>query len=426
MKFKDYLAQKGISESDFAEKSADEVAVIYGEYISEIHGKQAKSLDDMKKEMEGFATDEQLKGIQEKVDKQINEMKNLQNAYEKQMKAMKSKAEKSIKDQFKSAFLEKKDELIKLKDSPDNSVIIKAPVPMTFTASVTGDHVARVEIDTERYETPRRSPFVAELVNVGNTNAKTYYYVEKVNREGGATMTAEGAVKPQLDWEYEETSLSPKKLPVIVTISKEMLDDIPNIVNDVYDEIRESIELAMDDQLLNGDGTGDNITGIAENATPFTAGGLANEVTSANKLDVLRAAIAQVSRSEYTPTRIVLSVDDHALLDLQKGDDGHYLMPPFISSGGMVVAGISIVSNTNVPNDTFYVGDFSRYKVKIREGIVIDVGYRGSADDWVKNFVSFRGEMRFFGFIPASHFGAIVSGTFTVAEALLDPDVADS
>lgn len=37
---------------------------------------------------------------------------------------------------------------------------------------------------------------------------------------------------------------------------------------------------------------------------------------------------------------------------------------------------------------------------------MIDMGYKDG--DWQKNFVSFRGEARFFGYIPTNHFGAIV------------------
>jgi len=165
-------------------------------------------------------------------------------------------------------------------------------------------------------------------------------------------MTAEGVLKPVGDWNLVEKTLNPKKVAFIVTVSKEMLDDIDGMAQDVVAEIREQIIEVMEEQWLTGDGTGDNISGISDNATPFASGSLAGTIDGANNSDVLRAAIKQVQLNNFYPTAILVSPDDAAKMDLQKGTDGHYLLPPFSSNDNTVVtqtdiAGLTL-SGTNI------------------------------------------------------------------------------
>ena len=99
-------------------------------------------------------------------------------------------------------------------------------------------------------------------------------------------------------------------------------------------------------------------------------------------------------------------------------------LPPFATVGGTKVKGLPIVTSSKLTQGEAYVGNFKRYKAKIRENITLDMGYRGAQGDWEKNMVSFLGEQRFFGFIRSDHYGSIVKIDFDVAKALLDPDVA--
>jgi HK97 family phage major capsid protein len=370
--------------------------------------------DALKTELEALktqgATAEQVKSLET----MVKDLKDAQT----------SKAENAnvtFYEALKNAIIDKKDEISALKNSSSGSVkleVNKAVVDMTFATNTTG-RIGRVEVDSNIYGLQRKTPFIGDLISLGTTNARTFVYVDKTGFEGAPEMTAEGALKPVGDWNLVEKTLNPKKVAFIVTISKEMLDDIDGMAQDVVSEIREQIIEVMEDQWLNGDGLGDNISGISDNATPFAAGSLAGTFgTTANNYDALRAAIKQVQLNNFYPTAILVSPDDAAKMDLEKGTDGHYIMPPFTSNDNTLVKGIRVVVNNYIDSGDFYVGDFTRYKGKLREGIAIDMGYKDG--DWQKNFVSFRGEARFFGYIPTNHFGAIVKGDFTTAIAALN------
>ena len=333
---------------------------------------------------------------------------------------------KTLKESIKASLIQNKKQIGSLKDNAEAKVTItvKAVQAMTFATNTSGN-IGRVQRDSEVYRALRRTPMLLDMVNSSTTNASLFEWVEKTGYEGGVTMVAEGAVKPQGDWDLALFSQKPKKDAIIVTVSKEMLDDIDGMAQDIEDEIYEQIRLFTESAVLNGDGTGNNIVGLNANATPFTAGAFLNTVVSANEFDCLRVAVNQIELNNDFPNYILMHPTDATKMELVKdATTSQYILPPFASVDGTTIKGLPVRTSTLVAQGVAYVGNFNRYKAKTREDIVFTMGYRGAQGDWEKNMVSFLGEQRFFGFIPAVHYGSIVKVDFAVAKALLDPAVA--
>lgn len=409
-KFLSFLTSKGHTKESFEALEAEKQADLQNEYLGTIE-----------EQLEKTQSKEDAKAELEKAKKELKE--ELAKEVANQLLEQTSKGNdnnESFYEALKNEIISKKDEIAQLKNSSGGSVkleVNKAVVNMTFATNTTG-RIGRVEGDNTFYGVERNRPFLGDLISLGTTNARTFYWIDKTGYEGAPTMTAEGALKPVGDYNLVEKTANPKKVAFIVTISKEMLDDIDGMTQDVIAEIREQIMDVMEQQWLAGDGTGDNISGILDNATPFAAGSLAGTVNEANEYDVLRAAIKQVNLNNFYPNAILLNPSDAAQMDLDKGTDGHYLLPPFSSSDNTIIKGVRVVVSNYVTAGDFIVGDLTRYKGKMRENITIDMGYKDG--DWQKNFVSFRGEARFFGYIPTNHYGAIVTGDFTTAKAALE------
>lgn len=421
--FKQFLEEKGITNEAFATKEASEVAALYSEYNAAcfkslqtgLDGKASKDdMPNINETLKGYVATATFEAVKTQLAEAVEAIATMKESI------ISPENQVSLKGQIRTLLTAKKDELLSMKTDRNASFTLKVVGPMALSTNVTG-RVARQERDPGSTGVTRRNPWMLDILNVGTTNAGQYNYVERTNHEGGPTMTAEGALKPQADWDYVERSAVPKKIPVIVTISKEMLSDIDGIVDDVYSEITEQINLVCDGQLLTGDGLGLNLVGVEANATAFAPGALLlNLVPFANSLDVLRAAVGQVRRQLYEPSYVMCHPDISSKMDLEKtAVDGIYLLPAFTSADNQIISGVMLITNTGMAVDDFIVGDMSKFKVKIREGLNIDVGYRGAADDWAKNFVSFLGEMRLSSYIPENHFGAIVKGDFTSAKALL-------
>ncbi len=315
---------------------------------------------------------------------------------------------------LKSILESKANELKALKENRSGAVnfVLKAVGNMALSTNVTGQ-VPQAEREAGITRIVRRQPYILSLVNSGSIMSNLWEWVEQKNPEGGAGMTAEGAKKSQADFDLVLASAQVKKVTAFIKVTKEMLDDVELMRSEIDQELTELINLKIDEQILSGDGLTVNLTGILTNATTFAAGSFALKVVAPNNADVLRVAINQANVAQFNPNYIVLHPSDAAAMDLDKGTDGHYALPPFTSLDGRVVSGIPVVVNTGITEGTFLVGDFTKSGVRFKEGVTINVGYEN--DDFTKNFVTILAEARLVHRVKSNHYGAFVKGTFSTA-----------
>ena len=309
---------------------------------------------------------------------------------------------------------EKAEELKAMKERSGASVQIqlKAVGTMALSTNTTGQ-IPQAEREQGITRIVRRNPFILELVNVGNIMSNVWEWVEQKNVEGGSAMTAEGALKSQTDFDLVVASANVKKVTAYIKVTKEMLDDVELMRSEIDQELTELINLKIDEQLLNGSGTTVNLTGIVTNATAYSAGAFALAIPTPTNYDVLATAINQVRVNLFEPTYIVLHPTDVTRMKLSKGNDGHYILPPFTSVDGTTVEGIRVVANVGVAIDKFLVGDFTKSGVRFKEGLTINVGYEN--DDFTKNLVTILAEARLVQRVKSNHYGAFVYGDFSDA-----------
>ena len=320
----------------------------------------------------------------------------------------------NIPESLETLLKEKQDELKAMKEKSGASVQItlKAAGTMALSTNVTGQ-VPQAEREAGITRIVRRNPFILELVNVGTIMSNVWEWVEQKNIDGGADMTAEGAKKYQADFDLVVASANVKKVTAYIKVTKEMLDDVALMRSEIDQELTELINLKIDDQLLNGTGATVNLSGINQTATAWAAGAFALTIPTPNVFDVIRTAINQVRVNLFEPNYIVMHPTDVAKMDLAKASDGHYVLPPFISNDGTTVSGIRVVSNTGVTVDNFLVGDFTKYGVRFKEGLTINVGYEN--DDFTKNLVTILAEARLVGRVKSNHYGAFVKGVISTS-----------
>jgi len=320
----------------------------------------------------------------------------------------------NVPESLATLLAEKSEELKSMKEKSGASVQItlKAAGTMALSTNVTGQ-VPAAEREQGITRIVRRNPFILELVNVGTIMSNVWEWVEQKNADGGAAMTAEGALKSLADFDLVVASANVKKVTAYIKVTKEMLDDVELMRSEIDQELTELINLKIDDQLLNGTGLTVNLTGINANATAWAAGAFALLIPTPTKWDVLRTAINQVRVNLFEPTYIVMHPTDVTGMELSKDSTGQYVMPPFAALDGTVVSGIRVVANTGVTVDNFLVGDFSKAGVRFKEGLTINVGYEN--DDFTKNLVTILAEARLVQRVKSNHYGAFVKGVFSTS-----------
>lgn len=412
---------------DLLNKAAEQNGAAIAEAVKKAVDEATKGLlkaDELAaKLVDAGLSGEEIKKFMDAVEKQGEAIRKMEVAGATRANARKSFGQVVIDALVKNKTLETKinkgeHRVIEIEDFDVTKV---AGTMTTANVDAVGDNSIAYELaDFERGLTriQRRSPYLLSIANTSPTTKMYVQWAEQANPDGAAAATAEGNDKAKIDFDWVEKSKKVEKLTAYIKVSVEALDDLDGLKNEIDTELREVLMLKVDADLLSGDGNAPNLLGLLGADTAYAAGNFAATVEDANMFDALRTAVAQVVAAEFMPNYIIMHPNDVAKLDLQKGGDGHYVLPPFKSANGQVISGVQIIENTGYTEGSFTVGDFSKFNIRVRKGFSIDVGRDGN--DFIKNLVTILAEIRLVSYIKANHQAAFVTGTFAAAIAALE------
>lgn len=337
-------------------------------------------------------------------------------------KAASSKAKLSMQDAILKAYSDNIDAIKSIREKGGiMSLDIKAAGDMTITGNYSGGTVGLSSLEAGVARVVRRKPFMRQIVNTAGITSKYAVWIEQANPDPNeAGMVAEGVAKQQSDFDLVEASSEVKKVATWIKVSKEMVDDLPFMRGEINNELMELVELKLDEQILLGDGLGTNLTGLDTFTTAFTpAAQFVNAIPAANEADVLRVAIAQIQNANFEPNFILMNPADVAALQLTKTTTGEYTYPMFVpmADGLSRLMNIPIIPNNGVASGDYYVGDFTKANLRLREDMNIQVGYIN--DDFTRNMMTVLCEARACFFVKSNHTAAFVKGTFAADKAAL-------
>lgn len=383
------------------------------------------------KELETAMADRAGKEEIEKMKESLNEIGNKFDQLSASFQDSKPTQVKSFSEQVSENLGKNSEAINRLKGDKSTPNVIfpikfntKAAATMTL-GNYSGGTVGLSDWDPIFTRVVRRQPFLRQIVNVRPVSTKYVAWAEQATPDGGAGATAEGAAKTQADFDIVERNKIVEKITSYIKVSKEALDDIPFLNSEINTELVELLSLKLDADLLSGNGTTPNLKGILSYATTYDPTGsvFQDAVEQANQFDVIRAVVAQLANNSYQANYVLINPLDAGLMDMIKvgASDGRYVLPPFYSANGQVIAGLNVITNPGVTAGDFLIGDFTKSNLAMREEINIQVGYEN--DDFTKNLVTILGELRATHYIKTNHAGAFYKGTFaTVAGELEKPN----
>lgn len=253
----------------------------------------------------------------------------------------------------------------------------------------------------------QRMMTIRDLIAPGTTISNSIEHVVETGFTNNAAPVAETTQKPYSDLTFDLVSRPVRTIAHLFKISKQMLDDADGLVS--YLDLRGTtgLKLKEENQLLFGDGTGQNILGLIPQATVFDDT-LRN--TGDTRVDTLRRAIQQVRRAEYRASGIIMNPDDLADLELTKDAGGNYIIVDPIEGGQGRVWRLPIVDTTAMPSGQFLVGAFeTAAQIFDRQQVTFELSTE-NADDFEKNMATARIEERLA--LAVYRPESIVSGTF--------------
>jgi len=151
------------------------------------------------------------------------------------------------------------------------------------------------------------------------------------------------------------------------------------------------LKYVEENQILAGNGTGQNLLGLIPQATAFNE---ALRKDGDTKIDLLRRAILQVRIAEYRASAIVLNPIDWADMELAKDTTGSYIWVNVQEGGQPRMWRLPVVDTNAMPQGEFMVGAFDMAaQVFDREDANVEVSTE-DADNFTKNMVTIRAEER--------------------------------
>lgn len=270
---------------------------------------------------------------------------------------------------------------------------------------------------------PRNEPFILDFVDNGTTSSTTIQWFNKVNREDGTAMVAEGALKPLSDFDIVGETSAVKKIAHGFNVSEEALADIPMLQSELNGEGITSLMLGIEDQILNGAGTGDNLKGILTYAGAYSLAALNDTVNNANEYDAILAAHTMLATLNYKPNAVFVNPVTRFKLRTTKDANGNYIIPPSSDANALNIDGLPIIAKNQITAGNFLMGDFKKSHVRFYMDVTIRVGYH--EDDFRKNRVTVLIEARLTHFIKDVETSAFVDDSFATVMAALESAAAE-
>lgn len=254
---------------------------------------------------------------------------------------------------------------------------------------------------------PNRPFSIRQLLAQGTTESNLIEWVKENVFTNMADVVSEGAQKPESNITFERVDVPVRTIAHWIMATRQVLADFKQLATHINTRLSYGLKLAEENQLLLGDGTGENLLGLIPQATAYnTSLNRANDTF----IDVIRHAMLQVRLSFYPSTGIVLTPNDWHNIELTKDNENRYLMANPAGRLPAMLWGLPVAESDALPVDQFLVGSFAlAATVFDREQMSIMVSTE-DRDNFVKNLVTILCEERLA--LAVSRPKAFVHGSF--------------
>jgi HK97 family phage major capsid protein len=247
-----------------------------------------------------------------------------------------------------------------------------------------------------------------DVLLVGSTNAESLiYFREDVFTNNAAPVleatatTGSTGLKPESAISFDEETAGMHTIAHWIPITKQTEWAAPEMRSYIDGRLLDGLQLAEDEQLLLGDGSSPNMTGLLETSdiqeldnSYFTGEPTQNASTDAEPFDRLARAkrmIADVGRARAN--FIVINPEDDEFFQTVMDANGHYYAGgPFNAGTAQTIWGLRKVVNEHMPQGQALVGDGRQAQIWDRMTARISVGLVN--DQFIRNMKTVLAEKR--------------------------------
>jgi HK97 family phage major capsid protein len=234
---------------------------------------------------------------------------------------------------------------------------------------------------------------VADLLAKGTTDSTSVTYMKETTFTNAAAAVAEGQLKPESTLAFDQVADAVAKIAHWLPVTDEMLDDVSQIRSYIDARLRLGLDIAEEDQLLNGNGTAPNMTGLLTRSGLTTATVRAGSVTNAEAIFV--AMMAVFNGSFVMPTGTILNPSNWQTTQLSKDGNGRYYgTGPFGGPQLPTLWGLPVVVTPSIVANTGLTGAYNSAAQVFRKGGVRVEASNSHSDFFIRNLTAIRCEER--------------------------------
>ena len=229
-----------------------------------------------------------------------------------------------------------------------------------------------LQTDTEPARPYQRPLVVADLFATGALTGTVLQYSVFDELEGNATMVKETGAAPQVHWKdptWKQDKIG--KVASFFGISEDMMDDLSWVIGEINDAVQYDLKLQEETQLLSGDGSDDNLTGLFNRGIQTMA---PDKLSDADRLS--KAALQITTTTNFQADAYVMNPLDFWRLTIAKDANGTYLN----LTDGAKLWGTTTVATAAITEGTALVGAFKSAKVLRKGGLVVKMTDSDSDD----------------------------------------------
>jgi HK97 family phage major capsid protein len=334
-----------------------------------------------------------------KVDNEVkSEVKQLAEDYSKinaEISALGQKLADGVKAKEESVILTAGDEFVKSEqfksflNANSRNAIIRMEVKNTVTSgSTTSFPLNRAGIIPGNFA-PVTIRQVLPSIGVTSNMVNSLREASWTNDAAGV---AQGAAKPESDITFEQYNVAIETVAHWIKVSNQLLADAPAVAAYINTRLRDGLAQKVDSQLLNGNGTSPQLSGLTDtgNFTAYTA------VAGDLLVDAINRAKYQLWAIGRAPDTVIVNPADWGAMERTReytAGDGAYLYGMPGTFGNANPFGVQVVMSNNMAAGKFLIGQLNGSAIAYdRQGSTVEMGYIN--DDFTKNLVTIRAEER--------------------------------
>ena len=239
---------------------------------------------------------------------------------------------------------------------------------------------------------PTRQLSILDFTPTGTTTSNSIEYTRELSFVNNAAETAEAAAKPESDLSFELITAPVRTIPHWLRVTRQVVDDAPALRSYIDNRLRYGCQLRLEQQIVAGDGTGSNLSGVITDGTQVDFTGL---TAITNAFDAARRLKTTVMTADYMPDFYWINPQDKEVLDLIKrgASDAAYVGSNTEQGTPSRLWGLPVIESNSVPVGSLICGSRDAIMMWMRQGVEVAMS-ESDGTNFTTNLITIRAEMR--------------------------------